>query len=660
MKRERAIVACHRCRTLKVKCSGEDPCARCKRFKISCSFPGIETTNSNLKSRRIAPVKASLSSTSESDTATKILTNDTHDPTENDYVYAHQQWRTNGRSQTVILRDLCLSSTSDLSDKPHYKVPRFQYYGWNLSGIHYRQKEKLPQPPKFDFSHCYKHLLRYFFTEINPFFNLLGSDFLEYFSNNFQSFMKAATDDSSKQLNNVLLHSATLHLVLALSIRFTEFLSSEGPRKEMLEVQEQCAAYSYHVLHELSFEYFSLEVLQGWLIVVLYLRITHTQRSLLTALDRANCMARNMGLHTNRAIMTKTTPIKAKAQQTFWSIYAMDQLFSLQLGRQPFWRNDDITIPFPDQDILSEFNLPDGSVFFAIHQLALVAHDVLTVRWRRVPRTQVSEAGKKIQTMHNWLVDNEYMTDSSTIDILLGVRSQVRLHFHDIVFYHHSPVLFNYVGKPYHHDGVHVEDLFASMEDVIHVIKLLQQEGLLKVPWYNPLTLLFSIGTFSLAMVNGGYLVTKARQMFAWAIGLLGLFGSYRARDDSNEVQFPMAKECVWALKQGLKCMMARFQHEMSVFLGMEIEELNDSVNNHKIGLLGEYGEYSKDFVSMPNIAARSTFNSEIPSATNEEMNEVTTDNKFLTNSTESWLEEEAESARLFDNMFSIDNLFID
>lgn len=633
---------------MKVKCTGEVPCARCKKFSIACSFAADEPTSTMTLPKRMATSKGATLVPEEKGNSL------------NEYFYHNSQWRMYGRSQAVLLLELCNTSAKEHFEGQNvpFKAPRIQCYGWNMSGVHYLQREEFPKPPDHDFTDTHEHLVKYFFKEINPLFNVLSQDYQTFFTTNINHFL-LPDGHTASQKNIENLHSSLLYLVLAISLRFTEFLKPDGPQLEALNLETECFSYAHRVLQLISFEFFSLEALQGWLLVVLYLRITYSQRSLLNALDRANCMARNMELHTVRATISKEPAVRTKARMIFWSLYSLDQIFSIQIGRPPFWRNDDITLPFIDQSEVSKFDLQPENAYYAIHKLAILANQVQKVRSSSLEEISIFLVGKSIEELHVWLQESGYMNlfDSTSECLLPIIKAQVLLHFHDILFCFHSPVLFNYVGKSHYWDGYSVDKILAGMEEVVDTFDKLQINNLLVRPWYNNLAMLFCAGSFALAIVNGGNQTVRATKIFRSALDLLRFLGSLRVSQATEIVLFPMANECVWALSQGINCLKARFEKELNVFLSFDVEKHSDDINRHRFGNIGEYVKPSRETSSVDG-----DFNVE-----DRESNVIANGNSTVTYSQErvkdvflnitgaSWMNEEI--GMFFDDIFSVDNL---
>ncbi|KAF7580711.1 Fungal specific transcription factor domain family protein [Clavispora lusitaniae] len=585
-KRQRVSTACNRCRKSKIKCSGDFPCSKCEKMGVKCSFAEMPSEPSVLASYVPAPigkpkeVKGSPQSTGE------------HIGDKNyDLISCVIQWRVYARSQLLLLRELCKSNLDQIpaEKNPGLKVPRIHNYGWNMSGIQYLERRRLPERPSFNFSTSFAELMDYFFAEVNPLFEIVSKEIQEFFQTKFHSFMRASAHPSLKTKSDVHLHSATLYLIFAIAIRFTEFTRPQGPRKSRLELETECFSYAYEVIETISTEYFSLELIQGWLLVSLYLRITYNQRSLMRALDSANCMARTMGLHQNRVMKTKADSTKRKAMHLFWTVYTFDQVFSIQLGRPSFWRNEEITVPFPNEkEVFWTMNKPP-TLPFAMFKIGLIAHDAQRTKWDEVEDIHILSTAERLESTYQWLKANGMITDGS----LSLAENQIALHFYDVAFAFHSPILFNFVGKKYISRGMSIDALLKYMGEMLFLAEKNVKCGKDKAPWYNTLSLLFSVGTFSLILVNGGSANPKPRQMYIAAINMLKGIGSYENEEGSS--LYPMANECVWALSQGVQSMKIRFEQEIDLMSSVDLGDHRGYSNEHNFGLMGRFREYSQD-----------------------------------------------------------------
>lgn len=585
-KRQRVSTACDRCRKLKVKCSGRVPCSRCERLGIKCSYAPEFLPD------KVVPANSEekLLSVEHSHPVRPLQGNKTFESRCN-FLGSVSQWRVFARSQLLLLRDLCTSNYQQIPNlsASELRLPRMQNYGWNKSGVQYLEKPSLPDRPEYDFSPVSGELLDHFFKEINPLFGILSTKFHSFFELNYTNFMKASSHTSLKSKSDIHLHSALLYFVFAISIRFTEFSRPEGPRKEWLQLESKCFEYAYRVVEILSFEFFSLELIQGWLLVTLYLRITNNQRSMMRALDLVNCMARTMGLQESRVAKTKAESTRRKATHLFWTVFTFDQLFSIQLGRRSFWREEEISVPFPDEtDPLWKDN-ESSSEQLAMFKLALLAHDVQRTKWADIDEATVTGCAGRIEATYRWLRECGMMNLLSPSKC----REQIMLHFYDIAFAFQGPFLFNYLGKSYPFQGLDIEIILDYMEDVMNLTQTSIDQKRDRSPWYNSLTLVFIVGTYSLILVNGGVLGHKPRKLLGQALETLNHFASYTTAD--GDTLFPKATECVWALSQGIKSVQFRFEQDAKLILTMDMGDHSAYVNEPNFGLMGKYTEYAND-----------------------------------------------------------------
>lgn len=652
-KRQRVPLACNRCRKLKVKCSGDFPCTKCKKLGIPCSFaPEFRE-----------PPKAAVVAKPTVEVA------DSHDP-----IGCVIQWRIYARAQLLLVRELCKTNMELLPPEKRalLKVPRMHNYGWNMSGLHYVPPPAFPERPHHDFGSSHLELLRYFFSEINPLYCVLPREFLAFFTKSYSQFMVAASHPSLRLKNDVNLHMATLYLVFALSLRFTEFSRPEGPSDAMLQVETACFAYAREVVETILAEYFSLELLQAWMLVIIYLRTAYNQRALIKAIDLANCMARTMGLHERRVVFTKPEATRKRALHVFWTVYTLDQVFSVQIGRPSFWRNSDISVPRPEDT--NEFWLASRTPLdqYAMFKIALVAHDVQHARWHPED-SDTGAVAEKIDSLHTWLAgmglvdvsgrneeagnkeggnkegrSKESGGNHETEDVSLGgsgfgssgtnasstplakddfsefsssasfptsgasvlppfsfpsltqkegtlsgPRTQVALHFYDVVFSFHSPVLLGLFGKPAPPHGLVSSTVFQYMEEAVLLVSSTISTGAARTPWYNTLTVLFGAGTMALVLANSGLHGNLPRRIYTAAINELRTIGNYR--NSEGVLLYPMAKECVWAITQGLQSMKGRFEHEARLIDEIDTGDHTGYLNEANFGLMGRYQDYQRD-----------------------------------------------------------------
>lgn len=630
----RSSIACNRCRKLKVKCTGGDPCGGCRKKNLSCTYSSSRINNYNPKSfeRLLADRKTTrapeINEYQDTQTSSEAR-NDESVPNKRlkakksfarpfgivpsygqswlDTSYTHG-W---ARYQNLLLLSLCENNRRELSEECLSKIgtPRPQFYGWNMSGVHYLKRKKFPRKPDADFSEKHQALIEFFFKEINPLVGLLNSLFLDYvwsgsvFSEVVSSSSTSESDsdhdskprtDTGESLASDIRPGmkpaesrrnigskveaakneerisdkkhfvyALLYLVYAISIRFMEFDRSEGPRREMLVLEELCFRFSYEVIDILSFERLSLELIQAWTLIAFYLRTTQRRVSLLAALDRANCMAANVGLHLGSMNdLFKDKRKNNNAKHIFWSLYTFDRLFSLQIGRSSFWTNNEITLAFPES--YNEFATDRCSLIlsFAMLKLAILVDDVEKVSNTLVSDAEEAEVRRKVDDLGLWLAENglckELLYDSARDPNVLPLLAlQVLLQFSDIKLCLHGPMLFNYVRKRVSNFGLEFQSIISCSREIVEYTELLKSKDLLKQPWYMTLLSLFTAGTCTLCIISSGIFMSEAIQLFSRIISLIS---SLCSSGSLKPERFKMAGECLTALLRGHEIILLRLK----------------------------------------------------------------------------------------------------
>lgn len=619
--RGKSSVACNRCRRLKVKCSGGDPCDGCRKKNLSCVYSSSRINNYNpqkferlFTDRKIIRTPG-VNESQARETFNKAVSTSCERLKDkrssagamfNSVPSLEHGWPsayTHGwvRYQNLLLISLCENNRSELSEECQSKLrsPPPQFYGWNMSGVHYLKRKNFPRKPDADFSEKHEALIKFFFEEINPLVGILGSYFFDYVisgsvtsqvdssSSNTGSKIKAAMDEERDNDKENLIY-AILYLVYAISIRFVEFDRNEGPRKEMLALEESCFRFSYEVIDILSFEKLSLELLQAWLLITFYLRTTQRRISLIVALDRANCMAANIGLHLESMNdLFKDERKNNKAKHLFWCLYTFDRLISLQIGKSSFWRNGEITLPFPES--YNEFASDRCFLIlsFAMLKLALLAEDVERVSNTFVPKNEKVEVQREVDALELWLAENricrEALYDSTRDPNLRPLLSvQVLMQFCDIKLCLQGPMLFDSIERKVPSFGLDFQSIISCSRKIVEYGEFLRNEDLLKQPWYLTLLSLFTAGTCTLAIINGGTWMNEAIHLFSRITLLISSLCSFGS---SKPKRFKMAEECLSALLRGREIILLRLKQSTGLLESstMELKSISASLKENNI-----------------------------------------------------------------------------
>lgn len=629
MCKKKKKIACTRCRRKKIKCSGEIPCDKCAKYNLECKYLTNENSSNDsagiLQSGQYS--SDGLASMQHKEARPNTDTNNMSlrfrngagDARSQKYTVSKNMickpyWRITHRFQNILYLNLYNSNLNRLLRDIKMKVrkPRVQYYGWNMSGLQYVGLTVMPERPKFDFSTVHELLLKYYFDEINPVLGIMNAHFLDYFLLKDHENIKINMNDPVKLGKEDALLLAILHLIYSISIRFMEFEKMAGLDVNMLKIEESSFEFAYHLISTLSFEIVSLELIRAWLLATFYLRVSHTQRSCMAALDQANCMARSMGLHLSEmSDIQEKEPGKTEVKKVFWCLYTFDQLYSIQIGREAFWsRKEIITIKMPTLDVSSKSDEAFPLPFFGMLKLALLAKDVSGMYNNELIMESMPTLIQKIDNMHLWLSSYCFFDKN---DASLGAESnnlpffkeQVLLQFYDIIFCFYGPIIQSYVTRDFSNVFVSPEGIIHCWKGVLEVLKSFKSKLVLKRPWPLNLMLMFCIGITSLVMINEEAFTEHATGSYKEAIKLL----SFLANESVPSNQFPMAKEALLALNQCSKVIQIRTSETLESMKSINIG-LGDEILKKKIpDRLKE-----NDEASLPYKKSKSSISNEAPS----------------------------------------------
>ncbi|KAL6451733.1 STB4 Probable transcriptional regulatory protein STB4 [Candida maltosa Xu316] len=655
--RMRVNKACDRCRNHKIKCSGELPCDTCQKHNKECTFSdrpvqkrskdqdgdngreikrqrtwqpfGLPQVHNNDRLQYVAHLEnriqylESLLSTNSNKTA---------EP-EGTYIdetlyTTSSKWRFSRRHQNLLIVELCQSMYSNLSAESQKQVtlPRAQYFGWNMSGVNYVTSKDLPPLPELHGEYVDDDkLIKYFFEQINPLFAIIHE---KVFKEQLAAYDKLLRDeimskDNDSKTNQTRLFSALLYLIFALAIRMSE-MSKKTPDLSLIKLEERLFKYGYEVISILSFEWESFELIQGWLLITLYLRITHRQTSSGHALGSAITMTKAMGLgfdKDNDKFHTSTSYERLKAKRIFWCVFTFDRVFGLQTGRYCGISESDFTMSYPELDFVAETVKDDWLTLPALAMIHIgrVANFVHTLATDNPPLAKYQQINAELINLHEWfnlngfrnyLFFNKHNTASSLI------KSQVKLHYYDLVLCIHSKVLFNYIGRRIASHGLKVEMVIDACNGIIEVLDRINKAGLLYTPWYSNLLLLFNIGVNAITLLNGGVFVEQAREILKNAIRLLTILRKAPIRNDQNKLvfreRFKMVRECMWALKMANRILTLRLQEDISALNNIGTDHGSSDVNRQyfsQLGISEEPIEGSSKSSSSSNTGKTNEFN---------------------------------------------------
>lgn len=656
--RMRVNKACDRCRTQKIKCTGTHPCSTCDKHKKECTY---STTPSISKKDELHPYEQKIDDhiskkqklvweyeqfglpiiEKNKDHAyvnhlenriqylesllTQNLTSNFKQPGSKEpeicdvdslLISPSSKWRFLRRHQTILIVELCKSMYESLPElsKKEVKIPRTQYFGWNLSGCHYVNADELPDLPEISNDTETEMFLDYFFNEINPLFAVLHETvFREQVQSynklvNEQLTLKKSVNARDSKTNQTRLFTAILYLVYVLSIRFTEMQKPDGPSIELLKLEESLFKYSFRVISILSFQWESFELIQSWLLIALYLRIAHGQTSSYHALGQAICMTRSMGLGQNNPKFSVATKYEwLKAERIFWCVYTFDRLFGLQTGRYCGIREEDIMRPFPSLEFKEASEHDDWITMpsFAMLHLARISNFIHTSVDDRPDLVKVQQANKELVIISQWFNNNGFKNNDIFSDDANPewqgsdtVKVQVKLHYYDLLMCIHGKLLFNFVGRRISGQGLRIEQVLTACHGVIEMLDKTNIAGKLFTPWYMSILLLFNVGTASITLMHGGNYIEEAREILKGSIRLFSVFKDASVKNGEGKViikeRFKMVNECLWALKMANRILTLRLQEDLKTLTSVGIDHGSSDVNKQvftQLGLMSETRE---------------------------------------------------------------------
>ncbi|CCE72797.1 Piso0_000391 [Millerozyma farinosa CBS 7064] len=617
--RLRVSRACDRCRSQKIKCSGTQPCDSCSRHSKVCTFSdtsnsavgqgtsgasaaaGFPTKRAKSVSHPREPPIQREEATNLQDGASGYASGKGSDKMyvehlENRVRFLESLMSSNAdsmfeqetsetpwlefppfvvskfgkkrfvrRFQNQLIMSLCGNIYDNLSEEKKKKVtkPRGQYYGWNMSGCRFLAPERLPMAPSYELPEEPSHYVDYFFKNINPMFTILHEKLFRDQLKDYKNLMntQAGKDDDEKDANTyqTRLFSAILCLVYALAVRFCEFSKPDGPDIEVLKMEEALFKYGYNVVNMLSFEWESYELIQSWLLIALYLRVTYRQTACVSAIMRAISLSNFMGVARAQVHITYNTAYeRVKSRRIFWSVYTMDRILGVQSGRYIGFADRDVELAFPSLDYEKEKDPCINLSGFAMLHVARVANFIYSSKSEVMPYPKLEQMDKELMILNDWLEENGFGDTE-----IFGNRpeqieectskAQVKLHFYDVMFTMHGKLLFNYVGHNLYLQGYKLQRVLQSCRGMLYIINSLNERGKLLEPWYNTLLLTFNVATAALCLLRGGMYPTESKNMFKNALDIVSNIANQDVKDKSGKVvvqeRYKMAKECLWALK---------------------------------------------------------------------------------------------------------------
>ncbi|AOA61732.1 Putative transcription factor [Komagataella phaffii] len=345
--RSRTKRACSRCKRRKIKCDGGSPCSNCSKHTQPCDYnlwlPRDSVDNRGFRSGLVSleqkkPSREEyikylenrimeLQSSTHTCAGVNHLEKANCDQMflKNHYQYSQNRYGVVTRYHSILANKFAESVHAILTaqESEDLAVPRVQYYGWNMSVGHYLKQRTLPPFDPLidtvrDFCLC-SWLIDFFLDRINPLFSFIHP---KVFRNQYDNYMLIVSKEVPSE--STRLFTSILYLIFAISIRFSEAhpeIPIDIKAKINPRLEEKLFDSAHEVISKLSFEWQSVELIQSWVLVTLYLRATHRQNSSFGSLGTAIRMCKGMSLNLNIVV---EAPLKQyeviKAKRIFWLV----------------------------------------------------------------------------------------------------------------------------------------------------------------------------------------------------------------------------------------------------------------------------------------------------------------------------------------------------
>jgi hypothetical protein len=424
---------------------------------------------------------------------------------------------------------VALTETLPENMKKKVKVPRVQCYGWNMSGVHYLKPRVIPAPQSNLPEKMARELLSYFFKNINPLFSILHEPM---FMEQYDAYLL------SPDKRECRLFMAIYHVVCAISMRFREV--SENDHYEQ-GLEEQLFDDGYSTLQAFSFEWESLEIVQGYLLLCLYLRACHRQPSAWGALGTAIRMSRGMGLmHKMQLTVFCTEYDTLKHERVFWACFVMDRTLCVETGRHFSFREDSITIPFPHYYIDDGWQTPLSN---ALLRFCLSLGDLVFDRDLNLNTNDLASIKARLITWNEGMADFHFNSDTELDKHKLppALIGHLRLCYYNSLFFIHMRTVFGLLGCQWETPHMDRQLYVMCVKGVVDVTTTLSKLGQLKTPWWLVLSNLYHAGCVSLLLIYNQVNIIEMGQALHKILELIT-----ELVDDGH---FSMARECLWSLK---------------------------------------------------------------------------------------------------------------
>lgn len=596
--RTRVAKACESCKRKKIKCNGVKPCAPCLKSSIECVYnshhkshtPNGEdgkllsnshlqdyTTGALLERMRVLEkviedkqhVKLKKEDQLEIDKM-RFISEISDDPNLDKFRYS--------KRFLVILSNILgnvVYGNLSSSSQNQVKVPRVQGYGWNMSGVHYLCPKEIEHPFKLE-PNMERRLLNYFFDHVNPLHVVLHKP---VFMKQYEMCLNASNKD------NTLLLSSLCNLACALGMRFSEVTEREQyPRG----LEEKLFESAYSVLQDLSFQWESIELVQGWLLCTLYLRTCHRQSSTWMALGQALRLCHSMGLM-KKYWLKRTSPYEAqKGNRVFWACYTLDRFLSLDLGRSFAIKEVDVTLPVPTEYV------DDGWITQPAYGLIRLAAAISPLDCDNGSGLTPSVLDSIGISLHEWNAEMQTFGLGADVgyadlrpDLDPALICQFRLQYQDAICYTYMRTVFGLVDSKWQSSvSTNKEEALEASKNIVKSLNDLGRTKHFFSCWWLFLSCLHNAIVIMLTYINAGYAEKELLHFLATGIKLVDSLVA--------DGRFFMSKECQWSLRTLNHMVYLRLEETKKALRDAGIEHGDSKINERRFASMGLIGKDGK------------------------------------------------------------------
>lgn len=432
-----------------------------------------------------------------------------------------------------------------------------------MSGVHYLNPRLLASGEPLLDDTLMRRLIDVYFDDLNPIFSPISES-------EFRLQLKSRASEVESSTPETRLFDATCHVICATSMRYLEVTQDE---QFEVDLEERLFDDAYQTVAGLGFEWQSIEIIQGWLLIVFYLRMCHRHMSAWNALGRAVTMCTGMYLCEQHGDKSE--------ERVFWSCYTWDRLLSLESGRPFGFRDEDVTLVRPAQ---YEDDGWMSIVSYGLLRLAYVVSLYSPSPGFGFERRVFDPVKKKamLEALERWTVEMSSMGLGSDENVTFeGVKPAVyaflRQQYHSVVYIFHVETLLQFsAGGTIKYDGVGgTNELLSSAHGLLKLSMAMKRAKCLVSPLWLTLSTLFNTGCLLICFANVGIDWTNSAHSLGNVVALV--------TDLQLSGKFTMAAEVLWVLKTLNHAVFLRLQRTQMVLRAVGIDHGSRVVNNGRL-----------------------------------------------------------------------------